>query len=96
MKSVSVATCCYEKDYKTVMEGNWLNMIFSRFNCEFVERILVVNTDETEEIRCLSQRLLEDSVVDNIYYCGEFAERIKKAFRINNFFMYSIIKVFQF
>ncbi len=85
MDRITIATCCFEKDYKIVMQNDWLKTLFSKFNYDFFEKILVINMEATEEVKQLSDALLSNNAVDNVFYCGQYMDAVKTTFGIHSF-----------
>ena len=82
---ISIATCCYDKDFKLIMNKDWLQKVFELFNNSFFERILIVNTGRTSEICSMAEALLNSAVVDRVCFTEDYIEQIRTAFSISDF-----------
>lgn len=91
---VTVATCCYDKDWRLVLSENYLAKVFAKFKYDFYEKLLIINTQNNrEEIEIAAEREVKNGNIDNYYFVSDVLDEVKKALNIKDFLYYQKLKL---
>lgn len=83
MKSVSFFTNCYEKDWDVIINRGGVSNKIENLNFPFIKKILIINNvKDRDTINSASQRLVQDSIIDNFYFTDDFSDEILRFFNI--------------
>lgn len=84
--TVTVATCCYDKDWKVVLSPDYLSKQFANFDYEFDEKLLIINTvNERDEITERAALLCASGDIDAFYFTDDFKSQFFEKFKVADF-----------
>jgi hypothetical protein len=83
---ITVATCCYDKDWKLIFSEGYLKKVFSRFKYQFNEKIVIINTDNNRnEIIQVANREKSNGNIDNYFFASDLKKEVLDFFNIEDF-----------
>lgn len=95
-KSVTVATACYERDWRLILSEGYLSRVFSGFNYQFDRKILIINTTQNkDEITKAALREVSLGNIDDFYFTEELKDEVMRYFRIKDFIYTDVFSLFK-
>ena len=85
-KTITVATACYDKDWKLILSDGYLKKVFDRYNYNFDKRFLLINTTSNrEEITQKALREVSLGNIDEFYFTEDLRQEVLDYFSIKDF-----------
>ena len=82
-KMVTFETKVYEKDWKYILKGNYLEKMIKRCNFDFAEKTLFINNvKDKNKVRKYAEKKVEQGVINSYYFVDEYSEKVLKHFDI--------------
>ena len=82
--SVAFETKVYEKDWRFLLSGEYLDQMIDRCNCEFVEKILLINNVENlNRVAKFADKKIASGVLDRYLIVEELAQKALDFFNID-------------
>ncbi len=83
MSTVTFETKVWEKDWRYILNGNYLETIISRCNYPFDKKVLFINNVKDKELVIRkSQQKVEEGVIDEFYFVEDYAQEALIFFNI--------------
>ena len=84
--SVTIATCCYDRDWRIILEPQYLSKQFAKFRYAFAEKILIINTDkDREDITAAAKALCRSGDIDHFYFATDFKDVFRETYQLSDF-----------
>lgn len=84
MKSISFETKVWEKDWRFILQGEYLMQMIDSCKQQFLKKHLIVNNvinRKALEKRC--EELVKLGIIDEVYFVSDFAEKVLEKYEIN-------------
>lgn len=81
MLDITLASNCYEKNYKLITSDCWINKMFLKDNSFIRYRnLLVSNINDRNPVIERLDRLIHNGIIDSFYFSYDYLDEIEKAF----------------
>ena len=80
---VTFETKVYEKDWKYILKGDYLDNMIERCNYNFSEKILFINNvKDKNRVTKYAEKKLKNGIIDSFYFVDEYSDIVLKHFDI--------------
>ncbi len=95
-KTITVATACYDRDWRIILSEGYLAKIFARFNYNFDKKILIINTStKNNEIKEAALREVSSGNIDEFYFTDDIKKEVMDFFSIKDFIYTDYFSLFK-
>jgi hypothetical protein len=81
MEEITIATNCYELDYRVVLNLAYGKKLFHTSNDIFTNRMLTINNvNNLEDIKEMANKAIEEGLISQYYFCSEVGNDIMSTY----------------
>lgn len=81
---ITFETKVYEKDWKYILKGDYLDKMIERCNYNFSKKTLFINNVKDKiKVKKYAEKKLKNGIIDSFYFVDEYSEQVLKHFDID-------------